>query len=238
MLPASVRAEEEEHRMIWAWIAGAVAVLIFAVAQSKIKICLSFVHMEQNDEIRIDVRSLFGLIRFRYIVPLLRFRGWLEGLELKSEKTNPNKANIQGEPRRKIDFDKIKKAIDDLRILLHNCFKFNQWFRRLLSRFHCTELNWKTSAGIGDAAETGVVVGTLWGLKTSLLGYIFRTVRLDAKPELQVMPVFNQNVFITEGIIRLHIRLWHLVAAALQLLLRILKVKGGLRAWKKVLLRT
>ncbi len=238
MLSASTRAEEEEHRMIWAWIAGAVAVLILAVAQSKIKICLSFVHMEQNDEIRIDVRSLFGLIRYRYIVPMLRFHGWLEGLELKSEKTNPNNGGFQGESKRKIDFDKIKEAIDNFRILLNNCFKFNQWFRRLLSHFHCTELNWKTSAGIGDAAETAVVVGTLWGLKTSLLGYIFRTIRLETRPELQVMPVFNQNVFMTEGICRLHIRLWHLVVAGLQLLFRILKIKGGLRAWKKVLLRT
>ncbi len=225
--------------MIWAWVAGAVAVLIFALAQSKINICLSFVHMEQNDEIRIDVRSLFGLIRYRYIVPLLRFQGWLEGLELATEKANPNKqGHVDGDPKRKIDFDKIKEAIDKFRILLHNCFKFNQWFRRLLTRFHCTELNWKTSAGIGDAAETAVVVGTLWGLKTSLLGYIFRMIRLEAKPELQVMPVFNQNVFITEGVCRLHIRLWHLVSAGIQLLFRILKVKGGLRAWKKVLLRT
>lgn len=224
--------------MVWVWMAAGMLTVLFVFLGSPVQIQLAFTHQEKNDEIIVEVKALLGLVHFRFGVPTLRFKGMNEGLEVKSEQVNAGAGRLIADRKQRINADKIKQMFEEFQTLLKHCFEFNVWLTRILRHVHCTKLNWKTSVGLGDAPETAFLVGTLWGVKSSLLGYIFRFVRLDTHPQLQVMPAFNQMMFVTEGTCSLRIRIWHILAGGLQLFMRICKTEGGLQVWRRVLLKT
>ncbi|MBP1155198.1 MULTISPECIES: DUF2953 domain-containing protein [unclassified Paenibacillus] len=222
--------------MVWAWAAGMIGVLIMILALSRVRIRITLTHQGDNDEILFNFRALLGLLNVNYNIPMLHFKNWAEGLELKMEQVNAKAHHLIKDQKKQINVEKIKEAYENIQILLKNCFHFHEWLLGTVRRIHCTQLNWKTSVGIGDAPETAFLVGALWGIKTSIIGFLSRYIRLDIQPHLQVMPAFNQKLLLIEGVCTLQIRLCHIISAVFRLLLRILKVKGGLRAWRSVLL--
>lgn len=224
--------------MFWAWAAGMIGALIVLLALSRVRIRITLTHQGKNDEILLNLRTLFGLVNISYNIPTLRFKNWAEGLELQTEKVNVRADSLMKDQKKQINPEKIKKAYENVQILLQHCFHFHEWLFGTVRRIHCTQLNWKTSVGIGDAPETAFLVGTIWGIKSSILGFLFQFIQLDTQPQLQVMPAFNQKLFAIEGVCTLQIRLVYVVSAGIRLLLRILKVKGGLKAWRNVLLPT
>lgn len=222
--------------MFWAWAAGMIGALVVLLALSRVRVRITLTHQGKNDEILLNLRALFGLVQVNYNIPILRFKNWAEGLELKMEQVNVRADNLMKDQKKQINLEKLKEVYENVQILLEHCFHFQEWLFKTIRRIHCTKLNWKTSVGIGDAPETAFLVGTVWGFKSSILGFLFRFIQLDARPRLQVMPAFNQKLFAIEGVCILQIRLVFVFSAGIQLLLRILKVKGGLRAWRNVLL--
>lgn len=222
--------------MFWAWAAGMIGVLIMILALSRVRIRITLTHQGENDEILLNLRALLGLVNVNYNIPMLQFKNWAEGLELKMEKVNAKAHRLINDQKKKITAEKIKDAYENVQILLKHCFHFHEWLFGTVRRIHCTQLNWKTSVGIGDAHETAFLVGAIWGIKASIIGFLSRYIRIDIQPQLQVMPAFNQKLLLIEGVCTLQIRLWHILSAVFQLLIRILKVKGGLRAWRSVLL--
>ncbi|MEK8127452.1 DUF2953 domain-containing protein [Paenibacillus filicis] len=223
--------------MIWIWLATALALVVGILLSRPVRIRLAFTHQEENDEITFEVKALTGLVHFRYEVPVVRFKGWATGVEVHTEKVNASAGKLMKDAREKIDAEKIRSIFEDARLLLQHCFKFNEWVYGLLRQVHCKELNWKTSVGLGDAPATAMFVGSLWALKSSLLGFIFRLIRLDTQPQLMVMPAFNRMAFLTEGTALFQIRIWYILSGGLRLLLRIRKTEGGLATWRRIIAR-
>ncbi|UUZ79502.1 DUF2953 domain-containing protein [Paenibacillus sp. P26] len=225
--------------MAWAWwTAGAFLLIGWIVLTSHMKVLFGFTRLEGNDDMTLDLHGLYGSLKFRYTIPILKFKTWLKGIELKSEKVNKNEADLLQDQKQNITVDKIRQAFENAKPLIAHCFGFNSWLEGTLSKIRCTSVVWKTSIGIGDAPETAFVVGLLWSLKSSSLSYVFRRIRLDTQPRLQVMPAFNELQFTTEVQCRFEIRVGYALLAGIRLLLRIMKVKDGLRVWQKVLFRT
>ncbi|UUZ94372.1 hypothetical protein LJK87_07325 [Paenibacillus sp. P25] len=113
-------------------------------------------------------RVIRAPLKFRYTIPILKFKTWLKGIELKSEKVNKNEADLLQDQKQNITVDKIRQAFENAKLLIAHCFGFNSWLEGTLSKIRCTSVVWKTSIGIGDAPETAFVVGLLWSLKSSL----------------------------------------------------------------------
>ncbi|CAG7611986.1 hypothetical protein PAESOLCIP111_01465 [Paenibacillus solanacearum] len=224
--------------MMWLWIAGGLGLLLIVILMSKVRIRASFNRQDTNDDLIVDVSALFGCIRFRYSMPVFEFKGMKEGLELKTEQVNANAGHLLGDQRKRITIDKIKSAFHDVQQLLQHCFHFHEWLKAALTHVHCDRLVWKTSIGLDDAPHTAISVGTLWGLKTSLLGYVFRYVRLETEPKLQVMPYFNQMRFEMEAVVEAYVRFAVVMKAGILLLTRIVKVKDGWKTWRDILMRS
>lgn len=222
--------------MFWAWAAGMIGALIVLLALSQVRIRITFTHQDKNDEILLNLRALFGLVQVNYYVPTIRFKNWAEGFELHTAQVNVTADRLMKDQKKQINLEKMKEAYEKVQVLLQHCFHFLEWLSGTMRRIHCTQFNWRTSVGIGDAPETALLVGSIWGIKSMILRFLFRFIQLDTQPQLQVMPAFNQKLFVIEGACILQIRLVYLVSAGLRLLLRILKVKGGLKVWRNVLL--
>lgn len=230
------RDDRRIRRMIWAWlIAGILVAGMLLFVFSDIKLRVRFSRVGGDDQITVDVKALYGLLRPRYSVPMLN---WNEnGLQVKTESagaTNRQKTNNQ---KLTITRDWVEAFFDRARAMLAYTVKLTEWGKNVMARVRCTEVRWDTQVGLGDAADTAITTGIVWGLKTSLLGYLFRHVRLKTKPLLHVQPQFNRMQFETKAVFQFKIKTVFAVYAGFLLVHRILRVKGGFRYWRKLLFK-
>ncbi|WP_282935678.1 DUF2953 domain-containing protein [Paenibacillus sp. RC67] len=223
--------------MIWPWILGAVVVLIVFLACSSMQCRFTVVRKQQDDEIVVDLHTMYGLVKQRIAIPVIKFLNLQEGVNLKTEVVNKSNNQLMQGKQSNITHHTIKEAFNNFQLLLAHCFEFNSWFRETLRHVRCTEFYWKSNVGIGDAAETAMTAGMVWGLKSSILGYLFRFVQLETRPVIQVVPQYNMVTFSSEIQVLAKIRVYEIILALCRLLFRIMKVKGGLRMWRKVLFK-
>lgn len=213
------------------------AVAIIAVCMSDMTLRLVTSHVGQNDQVTIDIHALFGLLRRRYTVPMIKFKGLMKGLMLHAEKVNRNQGVVLNQASEMITIDKVQEYYRNVQNLIAHFVDFNEWMSKTLHRIKFTKLNWTTYIGFGDAAETAIATGLVWSLKTSLLGYIARFIRLKTVPSLAVHPSYNQPQLTTEIVGEAKIRMGYVFVAGFMFLVRILRAKGGFRTWQKVLFK-
>ncbi|TBL79794.1 DUF2953 domain-containing protein [Paenibacillus thalictri] len=219
---------------MWIWIVLGVVVIVCLIAASPITIQFYFSRMKDNDKAWIDVKWLYGLVKLHYKIPLLRFEGLLKGLEMRAQKKGVGAAETKDE---NITPHKIEQMIENIKLLLKSTERMNDWWKETLAHLKCGKLRWETRVGIGDAAGTAVTAGMLWGVKSSLLGYLFQFIQLNAKPQIAVSPQFNAMHFSTEILCQTSLRTGYAMYAGVVLLLRIVKVKGGIRTWRRILFK-
>ncbi|MDF2720553.1 MAG: hypothetical protein K0Q59_228 [Paenibacillus sp.] len=221
--------------MIWIIaIAGVLVAGALFVVCSDISVRFRFSRQNTDDTITADIRALYGLIRYRYDVPMLY---WDDGLRLKRERINSNRKKLLTDETVTIDRELVENYFRRLKLFLANTAKLVEWTKGVMSRTVCTEISWVTRVGLHDAADTAITTGAVWGLKTSLVGYMTRYMRFEAKPALSVQPQFNRTMFATEAVFRVKIKAVYAMLAMMILLRRILQVKGGLSEWRKLLFK-
>lgn len=74
--------------------------------------------------------------------------------------------------------------------------KYQRWLlvvQDLEQRGQVDRLIWKTQIGTGDAAQTAILYGLLSGLKPILLSYLQCKIKFSQKPELEVIPDYQQT---------------------------------------------
>ncbi|MEC0232697.1 DUF2953 domain-containing protein [Paenibacillus alba] len=223
------------------WIGLAVLIVIIAI----IVVLISFIRGEfyfsrvrDNDTLSVEVRALFGIVRYRYVIPIIQFKGFAQGIMIKSEVVNKASTKLKDESKDHITKDKVIAYYNEAKVLLENTLQLYSWLKQTLARVECTELKWITRVGVGDAPETAITTGAIWGIKSTLLGFTIRYVKLMTKPRVDVIPQYNQKQFSTEFRFAGRIRVWFALFAGVRLLVRAAKVKGGLRTWIQLALKT
>lgn len=105
---------------------------------------------------------------------------------------------------------------------------YYRFFKKLAAFIHIKQMKWHTHIGRDDAMDTALLTGSLWALKGSLLGIITGFFPVH-KVDLQVYPVFSQNVFSSQFHCTLQARIASLLLIGLWLtgvqLLREIKVQ-------------
>jgi hypothetical protein len=100
----------------------------------------------------------------------------------------------------------------------------------MLRKVTCEELRWGTTVGTGDAAETGVLTGLIWTIKSILLGLAAGYIRWDQSPQLEVAPQFNRAILEIQFHSIIRFRLGHAILAITRLLTHMRKGRG--RKWQ------
>ncbi|GAA3405322.1 DUF2953 domain-containing protein [Paenibacillus hodogayensis] len=220
----------------WAWMVAGIlltGMLLFVLSDVSLKV--RFSRVQGDDSLTVEVKGLYGLVRYRYAVPTMNWTS--DGLQVKTKNSN-----LRGEPageERKVNITRetVEQFFHKTKELLAYTLRLAEWARNVQARVVCTDIRWSTRVGLEDAADTAITVGVLWGLKTSALGFLFRHIRLEAKPELSIDPMFNRMHFSTEALCLMKIKAGYACYAGFLLVFRILRVKGGFRFWSKLLLR-
>ncbi|CAM3967862.1 DUF2953 domain-containing protein [Paenibacillus alkaliterrae] len=219
----------------WITAAGLFFLLIFAlVLSSPVVIKGHLRRVGINDDAELNVRALFGLIRYRYKIPIIQFTG--SSVEIKEQVSSSSAGiNTWKQFNDDIDAEKVVNAIDKMKTILQMTRNLTGWVRRTLTKVRLDEWKWSTSVGTGDAMWTAMATGFVWSVQTSVLGILSQMVKLHAEPKMNVQPIYQQPAFTTEISCIAQIRFGYAILAGLQLLVRIKKVKGGVKAWQNIL---
>ncbi len=66
--------------------------------------------------------------------------------------------------------------------------------RYLLAKTKLRHFKWSTMLGLPEAGQTGMATGLLWVIKSNAVSHLYRALNRPApRPELAVMPVFNDR---------------------------------------------
>ena len=134
----------------------------------------------------------------RFEVPVIKFKGFDKGVEVKSDLNLDNLETELMDTKEKITANKVIDFYHHIKALIDHISGFSEWLFLALSKIKCTQLQWYTNFGIGDAPITAVTIGIIWGIKTNLLGFVFKHIDLQTIPHIQVNPQFNRMYFSTE----------------------------------------
>lgn len=222
---------------MWLYFGLIAAILWIIILFSYIRVKFKYSRKHDNDMIQYEIKALLGIIQLSFEVPIIKFQGVNQGLEVKSDIKLENLETELIDTDDKITTQKAFNFYNQIKTLRNHVYRFSDWLFITLSKLKCTHLHWHTHIGIGEAPGTAVTTGIVWGIKTNLLGYVFKKIHLETVPEIQVNPEFNRSYFSTVLISEIKIRHFHAFLAPIRLLIRILKVKGGLRVWIKALYR-
>lgn len=223
-------------QMWWLWLLIIVLLLIMVVVFSKIHIQLFFKKIDDNEHLIVDLSGLFKLIHREIEIPVILFKGLQEGILFK-EGSKPTSNNIDTDKKLKLTRHTLQRAWKNRKALLAHTADYKQWMTKTLTRVHCTQVRWHTELGTNDAAQTAICVGGVWAIKTMLFRLLFQHVQLDAKPDLAVNPMYNIPQFSTEAAVKMYIRTGWTLLAVFLLLLRILRIKGGIQTWRRIIFR-
>ncbi|GBG12078.1 hypothetical protein PAT3040_06939 [Paenibacillus agaridevorans] len=222
----------------YGWIAAGgflISLLTITVCASRVIIIAHAKRIGSNDDAEVRIRALFGLIKFKYQIPTAK----LEGLAIKvQEEISTQHAAGRGtwkEYNDEINPEKVVSSIEKMKQVLQLTRDLTGWLRKTMTKVELTKWNWSTSIGTGDAMWTAMATGVVWSVQSSVLGVLSQFLQLKAEPVMTVNPLFNRSAFATEWSCIAQIRFGYAILAGLQLLHRMKKSKGGVKAWQNIL---
>ncbi|MCU6710058.1 DUF2953 domain-containing protein [Paenibacillus sp. J5C_2022] len=222
---------------LYGWIvACGFFMLLFIAMLSPIVITAQFAKQGKNDEIELRVRGLFGLLAYKMKVPVMKWQG--DALKVVEERGKAG-AGIGSwkHDEEDIDAEKVASGIERFKDVLHLTRNLKVWAKRTLARVKLVEWRWSTSVGTGDAMWTAMATGLVWSVKSSIIGLLSQLVQLKAQPVMSVNPDFARPAFSTEWSCIAKIPFGYAILAGLQLLVRMKKWKGGVKAWQNILFK-
>lgn len=215
-----------------------VIVLLLVLLASYIHFHFRLCRMGTDDRIELDIKAVFGLVKFHYELPALVFQGMEKGIKVKLEESGIAPVRTDKDEDEQIDKELVSVWLRNVRKALKATHGLKKWLASTLSHLQITKFDWSTDFSLGDAAGTATAVGALWGMKWTLAGRFSSMVRLKKAPKLFVAPVFRDELcFSTEAVIVGKLSMGYTLFAGFVLLRRISKVEGGLRRWKELLSR-
>lgn len=221
----------------WILAGGFFFLLIgWMVLTSPIVITANVKKVGNNDDAELKCKALFGLIRYRYKIPMMKFTGMSVKVEEQVSASNAG-INTWKQFNDEIDADKVESSIEKFKQILQLTRDLKGWVKGTLSRVRLVEWKWTTTIGTGDAMWTAMATGAVWSIKGSIIGLLSQMVQVQHEPEMKVTPQFQRAAFATEWSCIAQIRFGYAILAGLQLLVRMKKRKGGVKAWQNILFK-
>ncbi|MFS1512297.1 DUF2953 domain-containing protein [Chengkuizengella sp. SCS-71B] len=221
--------------MLWLWgFLFILLILFFWALYSFIKVKISIKRIHKDDRFSVDLYLFKRLFHYQYEISLVEFRNVFEGVELKT-KSSKKEDKLESEEDSLITPKNIWDYLNDAKELVTHFVGFSKFISQSMSYIHCTHLKWKTSVGIGEAPETAMLTGLIWGVNSNIIGYFINKIKMNATPKLEVHPLYNKVDIYIEAECILKIRIAHAIYIAIHFMIRLLKAKGGFKTWKSIL---
>ncbi len=220
--------------LLWVVLALLLA-FILVIPFTSIRLEAHYWREGANDQLNIQIRLLWGMIRLRYQIPLIK---WMENegsLIIREKSTDlPTK----GSWRQRITWRSLCAMRERYLMFRDQVHQLQDLTRSFLRHVIFERLEWRSTVGTGDAAETGVVTGVVWGVKSILVGVLGSYVQWTKQPFLKVDPLFSEATLETDLHCIIRFRIGHAMLAAIRLMRSMRRGrKGEEQKWQSTLFK-
>jgi hypothetical protein len=195
-----------------------------------VRVTVHLIRKGKDDKVRTNVKAWFGLINIRTEVPIMKMSEDLSGTEYQMEMETPNE---------KIEKQKFKVRPSELLQLLHRVYHWikkvhalHRIMKKLLKGIRLEQLEWKSSIGTGDAAQTGTLSGVGWGVKSNIIGLVSNYLTLRTIPRIHIEPLFQEKKLETELKCMIRFRIGYAILAGIRIVLNLRKRRD--KKWQSI----
>ncbi len=165
--------------------------LLFLILITKITVILDLQHIGDNDHLKIKLRA-WRIIKYTINIPLIKVDDEANIIIKQEQKVgNEQSKNKVKEKGRKITPEEDIRALHDVKEILQHVIGMHKIVRRFLKKVKVKKFEWHSQVGIGDAAQTGILTGLAWSIKSGVVGLISSYMYLSTTPILTIDPAFN-----------------------------------------------
>ncbi|WP_180955392.1 DUF2953 domain-containing protein [Peribacillus deserti] len=152
--------------------------IIIVLLLTKLQIHIIYNQYEAPEEIMLMFRAWFGLLRYTKKISF----------------TQSNEDKSQGKMEEKIQKtakENSQTLIDTLRKIFSGKSRFIRYIKKFLKKVKVLELNWHSQIGTGNAAETAVLTGAGYGIKSTIIGVLTHCLTFTIVPSYGVDAVYQ-----------------------------------------------
>lgn len=216
---------------MFGWILIAVFVLFLILLYlTPIRVKVSYGRTGENDNLVVEITAWFRLIRLSYEIPILTVKPSKEEAKLVTKVEKTKGSSSGGDSVNEIGPALLKKIFDNYQEFLERVTNLKSVTKDFLAHIRCHHLEWHTSLGLGDAAETGALTGIVWGVKSMIIAVFSHHFSLRTMPRISVQPIWNDKIIRTHFTCILTCRLGYAMVAGIRILLRLRK--GREQKWQ------
>ncbi|SMC58212.1 DUF2953 domain-containing protein [Sporomusa malonica] len=207
------------------WIIFSVtsSILMLMLSRINIYIDIHFCRRKDDDYIEVSVSALRPLLVYTIKIPVIEIVRYNDLPWITSEIKAPQggaETHIAREQRfvKKIaeifvknpqKFKKLMRAVKRyIRI-------YRKYINSLVASIHCEKLDIRAVYGFDDAAFTGLMMGAFGAARGLLLASLHNRLILEAKPNINITPVYGQSHFEIEFRCIFRIRLGNVITATM-----------------------
>lgn len=197
-------------------IIGALFLVLIILCFLKLTIHIRYYHKKDNDDLKIEVRALFGLIKYKKTIPLIKIDDDSPTLVVKEETELKGKENPIEETKQFSASDLLNFLSNSKEILTH-VVHFHRIVSSFLAKLTIKNIEWSSIVGLGDAAHTGMISGAIWAVKGSIIGIISNYMKLKDMPKINIYPQFQGVASETLFSCMIQFRIGHAMMAGIKL---------------------
>ncbi len=199
----------------------------------KITVKIRYYHAKDNDDLSVEIKILFGLIRIKKKFPLIKVDDNSPSLVVKEEtkvKVGEDGPEQRGNKKtNQFTGEDLLNTFSNTKELIQHVVGFHRIIRYILSKVRIKDIEWSSIIGLGDAAHTGAISGAVWAVKGAIIGIISNYMKMQNMPHIHIYPQFQRNTSETLFKCMIRFRLGHAMIAGI----KIVKYwKGGMPHFK------
>jgi len=193
--------------------------LVLLIIMTKLTILVDYYHLNDDDDLKVEFRIWFGLIKYKIHVPTVKVDEDSPSIVVKShsQAEDSDVKDSEGNVNKFTKKDFIKR-MESTKELLHKVVQLNVIVQSFLKKINVKKFEWNTLIGLGDAAHTGIITGVLWGIKGGILGLLSKYLSLREAPQLSITPHFQAAVIQTRVQCIFQFRIGHAILAGLKMI--------------------
>ncbi|KAB3532536.1 DUF2953 domain-containing protein [Alkaliphilus pronyensis] len=204
-----------------------IVIMLFlaVITFTNINIRIQFLKKNERKEIVVDIKLLYGLLKYRIEIPLVelisgdRLYSFIE-LNSKLEVANSDVVKKPSESffnynEMKLIYNKAKKIYEKYIVVKKYIFK----------RIKIVNFNWETELGTDDAAITGFATGLAWVFKANAINYLKRNFFLNDF-NINITPAYGIEKLDTSLDCIIKLKIGYIIIVGFKIIIITLKNRG------------
>jgi hypothetical protein len=197
-----------------------IALILLLLLTTKLTISINYYHHNDNDDLQIEFRIWFGLIRYKKKIPFVKIDENSPSIIIKSKSAMGNDDNVENTEYDVKQFTKndFLENYRRMNFLLKKVVHLHTIIKKFLQKISINKFEWQTMIGVGDAAHTAIVTGVLWSIKGNMTGLLSQYFKLKVMPVISITPHFQANVIQTRVSCIFQFRIGYAILAGLKMI--------------------